>query len=62
MHDSGRYPVGIMHDKPTTNFAFSHGLVMAGVRHWFSMLSIYIDSHVGYFYIAFLGRPVIAFT
>jgi len=39
----------IMDDKPTTNFAFSHGLVMAGVRYWCSMLSIYRASRVGYF-------------
>jgi len=44
---------GIMDDKPTPNFAFSHGLCMAikqgGVRYWFSRLSIYRASRVGYF-------------
>ena len=60
MHDSTQYPVGILHGKPTTNFAFIHGLVMAGVRHWFAGLSIYRFTR-GLF-LAFQGRPVIAFT
>jgi len=52
MHDSSRYPVGIMHDKPTTNFAFTMGLSWLSSSLVFTIGLpdfLYIAALVGYF-------------